>query len=94
MFRFFGMFASDYFMPAFFLKNYSSYTTEFGLAIPLIVLFGGMTSSFLGGLMGDKYIDKHPRAYSNICMFGSLIAWPFMVASVLITNNFWLSISL
>ena len=49
MFRFFGMFASDYFMPAFFLKNYSSYTSEFGLAIPLIVLFGGMTSSFLGG---------------------------------------------
>ena len=44
--------------------------------------------------MADKYCDKHPRAYANICVLGSLLAWPFMVASVLITNNFWLSIGL
>lgn len=94
MFRFFSMFACDYFMPAFFLKNYPMFNNEFGLAIAVIVLFGGMTSSLLGGIMADKYSEKHPRAYANICTLGSLLAWPFMIASVLITQNFWLSIGL
>lgn len=92
MFRFFGMFACDYFMPAFYLKNYPQFNNEFGIAIAVIVLFGGMTSSLLGGIMADKYSEKNPRAYANICILGSLLAWPFFFASVLITNNFWLSI--
>ena len=85
MFRFFGMFACDYYMPAFFLKNYPVFSQEFGLANALIVLFGGMTASLLGGIMADKYSKDHPRAYANICALGSVGAWPFMVASVLIT---------
>jgi len=55
----------------------------------LIVVSCGMTSCVGGGLLADRF----PTKYSKICQYGSLLAWPFFIGSVLLTNNFWLSLS-
>lgn len=87
------MFACDYFLPAFFLANYPQFTTQFGLIGAMITFFGGLFSSISGGLLADKLIKKHPRAYANICMWGSILGWPFFTLSVLLTNNFYLAMA-
>ena len=46
----------------------------------------------IGGVLADKFIKKNPRVYSDICMWGSLLGWPAFTLSVLLTNNFWVSI--
>lgn len=55
----------------------------------VIVVSCGMTSCVMGGLLADKF----PNSYTKICQYGSLLAWPFFIMSVLLTHNFWLSLS-
>lgn len=84
MFRFFGMFACDYYLPSFFLGNYPSFNKQFGILIALITGFGGIFSSVLGGILADKLSPKDDKAFARICKWGSLLAWPFFTASVLL----------
>ena len=58
-----------------------------------ILFFCGLTSSMGGGILADKLQNKYPDATSKICMYGSLIGMPLFLISVLVTNNFWLSIA-
>lgn len=45
MFRFVGMFACDYYVPAFFLGQYPKYKAQFSTFYAAIVVFCGLTSS-------------------------------------------------
>jgi nitrate/nitrite transporter NarK len=92
MFRFFGMFSCDYYIPAFFLTNYPSFSNQFSICAALITVFCGMLSSLSGGILSDKLGKKNHLAYSRIAQIGALLAWPFFTMSVLTTNNFWISI--
>lgn len=49
-----------------------------------------MFATLSGGVMADKF-SKNPMAYSRICQVGSLIGIPTFLASMFLTNNFWLS---
>ena len=53
----------------------------------------GFVSSLGGGMIADKFGKGRPMCKAWVCIAGSLIALPFFVGSVLITNNFWLSIA-
>lgn len=92
-FRYFGQFASDYYLPLFYLSNYTSYKAEFALAYSMINLFCGFTSAMAGGIIADKFGKGRPMLKAWICVGGNMIALPLFVASVLTTNNFWLSMS-
>jgi nitrate/nitrite transporter NarK len=93
-FRFVAIFACDYFLPAFFLMNYPLHRKQFSVLFGLIVASGGVVSSILGGVLADKYGPSNPKAYSRICIWGSLLAAPTVIASVLIKNNFYLAMGL
>lgn len=87
-FRFFIMFACDYFLPAYFLAQFPTRTKEFGLIYCAIVASAGLVSSISGGVLADKFGPKNPKAYSRICMIGSAIAMPAFCMSVLTPNSF------
>jgi nitrate/nitrite transporter NarK len=66
MFRFFGMLANDYYLPSFFLKNYSNFSVEYSYCATLITVFCGMFSATSGGILADKFSQKNPIAYARI----------------------------
>lgn len=90
--RYFGQFASDYYIPLFYMSTYPTMKKEFALCYSLINMCCGFMSSLGGGIIADKFGKGRPMMKSYICTGGSLLALPFFVSSVLITNNFWLSI--
>lgn len=92
-FRYFGQFASDYYLPLFYLSNYTQNKAEFALAYSMINLVCGFASSLSGGIISDKFGKGRPMLKAWICVAGNLIAMPLFVASVLTTNNFWLSMA-
>ena len=92
-FRYFGQFASDYYIPLFYLSNYSTMKAEFALSYSLINLVCGFISSMSGGIITDRFGKGKPMMKAWICVAGNLIAMPLFVASVLTTNNFWLSMA-
>lgn len=92
-FRYFGQFASDYYLPLFYLSNYVTHKAEFALCYSAINLICGFTSSMSGGIIADKFGKGRPMLKAWICVAGNLIALPLFIASVLITDNFWLSMS-
>lgn len=89
--RYFGQFASDYYIPLFYMTNYATKKKEFALCYSLINMCCGFMSSLGGGIISDRFGKGRPMMKAWICLGGSLLAWPFFIGSVLITNNFWLS---
>lgn len=67
MFRFFGIFACDYYLPAFYLKMYPAFNAQYSALIAIIVVLGGMFSAISGGVLADKFSKKDPKAYAKIC---------------------------
>lgn len=87
------MFSCDYFLPGFMLMNYPLHRKEFGLLYAICVVTAGLSSSVSGGVLADKFGPKSPKAYSKICLLGSLIAWPFFVTAVLVKDNFYVAMA-
>ena len=74
------------------MTNYAGMKKEFALSYSIINMCCGFISSLGGAIICDKFGKGRPMMKAWICMGGSVLAWPFFLASVLITNNFWLSI--
>ena len=91
-FRYFGQFASDYYLPMFYLSVYPNMKAEFALVYSMINVFCGFVSSIAGGVLSDKLGKGRPMMNAWVCIFGNILAFPLFAASVLITDNFWLSI--
>lgn len=91
--RYFGSFASDYYIPLFYLTTYPTRRTEFALAYSLINIICGFVSSLGGGIIADRFGEGRPMMKAWVCVGGSLLALPFFIGSVLITNNFGLSMA-
>ena len=72
---------------------YPGNKTEFALVYALTNMILGFTSSLGGGIISDKFGGTNARFKAQVCVASSLIAIPFYVASMLITNNFWLSMA-
>jgi hypothetical protein len=92
MFRYIGIFACDYYVPMFFLRNYVANRAEFAVLYSCCVVFGGFTSSIMGGLICDKFGKGRPMLKSWVCIIGNLLAMPMFAAGMLCTNNFYFSI--
>ena len=74
------------------MSNYPQRKAEFALVYSVINVFCGFISSIAGGLISDKFGKGRPMMKAWVCIVSNLLALPLFVASVLITNNFWLSI--
>lgn len=56
-----------------------------------VVIFGGVTSSFLGGWISDKYEYKYPRIKGIVAAVGSIASIPFIVITYTIQPNFYVA---
>jgi nitrate/nitrite transporter NarK len=59
--RFIGGFSIGFWSPTFFQKNFPNHTTEYSIMNAFVVVVGGLTSSYLGGYLTDKYEPRYPR---------------------------------
>lgn len=78
-----------YFLPAYFLGIYPHFSNQFGLVYGAITLIGGVLSSLLGGLLGDKLSQKTPMGNAWVLLGGAALGLPFFIGSVMLTNSFW-----
>lgn len=93
MFRYIGIFACDYFGPAFYLRYYPSYSGAFMRTFPLLVMSCGFFSGLFGGILSDKFGKKSHMARTLICVIGNAIACPLFIMAMLLKDNFWLSLA-
>lgn len=92
-FRYFGQFASDYYLPLFYLTMYPGYRAQFAILYSIINVACGFISSIAGGMITDRFGQGKPMMKSWVCIYGNVLAIPFYLASVLITGNFYLSMA-
>ena len=57
----------------------------------LIVAGMGFLSTIIGGLLSDKFEKKSRMTKARICMIGSALGLPAILACTLLTGNFHLS---
>jgi MFS family permease len=93
MFRFFEQYAIDYYLPLYFLKQFPQFSSQYSILVAIITVFGGISANLSGGIIADRFNERYPSTYSNICMTGSILGLPFFLATIL-TNNFWIAMAM
>lgn len=58
----------------------------------MIVAGMGFLSTIVGGLLSDRFEKKSRMTKSIICIAGSLLGLPAIMACTLVTGNFYLSL--
>jgi uncharacterized membrane protein YeiH len=86
------MFVGDYFLPAFFMLSFPEFKTQYAFLSASVCVIAAIISSVGGGILSDKLSVNNPRAYSQICTFGTLICLPFLLVTLLFSKNFYLAI--
>jgi MFS family permease len=74
-------------IPAFFVRIHHMTPGELGLWMSWITAIGGTLGSFSGGTIADRWGRRQPRARVYVSMIGALLAIPFLVLSVLLTDR-------
>lgn len=92
-FRFFGGFSIGFWSPSFFQNKYPDEKTYFSIANAFVVVVGGLTSSYVGGYISDKYEDRYPRIKGQLSGFGALASTIFIVITYTLQINFWVSMA-
>lgn len=59
----------------------------------VIVIGGGLPSSFMGGWLSDKYESRYPNIKGLIAGVGALAATPFIVITYIIQPPFWWAVA-
>lgn len=92
--RFFGGFSLGFWSAPFFQAKWPEEKKNyFPIANAFVVVFGGLTSSYLGGWITDKYEDKYPLIKGQISGFGALASTIFIVITYTLQFNFWVSMA-
>jgi len=91
-FRFFGGYSLGFLSATFFIHRYPENDTDYAYMASVIVIGGGLPSSFLGGYIADKFEDRYPSIKGIIAGFGALAACPFIVITYIIQPPFWWAI--
>ena len=68
------------------------FKVEYGLYNAMIVAGMGFLSTIVGGLLSDRFEKKSRMTKSIICIAGSLLGLPAIMACTLVTGNFYLSL--
>ncbi len=74
-------------IPAFFVRIHHMTPGELGLWMSWITAIGGTLGSFSGGTIADRWGRRQPRARVYVSMIGTLLAIPFLVVTVLLTDR-------
>mmetsp|Transcript_21483 Transcript_21483/g.32945 ORF Transcript_21483/g.32945 Transcript_21483/m.32945 type:complete len:482 (-) Transcript_21483:1509-2954(-) len=91
--RFCGGYAIAGYLPTFYSTVFPSYTTEYSYVNAYVVSAGGFLSSWLGGLLADKWHAFEPKARLYLPALGCFVSLPFMAICCL-APNFYISIFL
>lgn len=91
--RFFGGFSIGFWSPSFFQGNFPEHTTDFSILNAFVVVVGGLTSSYMGGYITDKYEDRYPRIKGQISGYGALTSTIFIVITYTLQINFYVSMA-
>lgn len=91
--RYFGEFATEYYIPLFFLTIYPNYRTKFALLYALINVCCSSMSALGGAAIVNRFGEGRPRMKSWVCVIAPLLATPFFLGAVLTKTNFWVSIA-
>ena len=59
--RFFGGFSIGFWSKTYFEGNFPDYIDQYSVLNALVVIIGGVTSSYMGGYISDKYEAKYPK---------------------------------
>jgi predicted MFS family arabinose efflux permease len=72
-----------FWLPSFFVRSYELTLLNASLAYGAILLVGGITGTWLGGSLADRFGEKNRAAYARIPAFAFLAAVPFYLVGVL-----------
>lgn len=91
-FRFFGGYSLGFLSATFFDHRYPENTTQFAYMNTVIIVGGGLPSSFLGGYLSDKLENRIPNIKGLIAGLGALVAVPFITITFIVQPGFWTAI--
>jgi MFS family permease len=91
--RFFGGFSIGFWSAPFFQAKYPNEKTHFAIANAFVVVVGGLSSSYFGGWITDKYEDRYPKIKGQISGYGALASTIFIVITYTLQINFWVSMA-
>ena len=91
--RFIGGFSIGFWSPSFFQGNYPDHTTDFSLINAFVVVVGGLTSSYVGGWISDKFEPSYPRIKGQISGWGALASTVFIVITYTLQINFYVGMA-
>ncbi|RHW19245.1 MFS transporter [Sphingomonas gilva] len=80
--------ATNAFTASYFLRQYHFTLAEVGALMAAGLGIAGLTGTFLGGWMADRYAGSHGRSYPWTCAFGAVLASLFFV--IVFTADNWL----
>jgi len=88
--RLFGGFAIGTFLPQYFNRRFPDYAREYSTLNAVLLTLAGASSSYLGGVISDKWRQYDPRGAAWVPAIGSSCGYiPFL--GVLFANNFYLA---
>lgn len=84
MFRFFEDFSTIYFLPSFYLNNFSHMKGVFSTLNASIQSFGGMISILASGVIADRWSKRRKRAGADLAIINGFIGIPAMAGTMLL----------
>lgn len=72
-----------FWLPSFFVRSYEVTLLNASLVYGAILLVGGITGTWLGGSLADRFGENNRAAYARIPAFAFLAAVPFYLVGVL-----------
>jgi len=90
--RFFGGYALGFWLAKFFVGKFPENKAAFAIIHSLSVVLIGVPSHYMAGHFSDKYADSKPQVKGLLACFSGLLAFPFLVIALVISQNFWISI--
>ncbi|CAB1106720.1 unnamed protein product [Ectocarpus sp. CCAP 1310/34] len=91
-FRFCAGFGIGVWCAPFFRGRFPSNSSEYAVLNAFVVAGGGLLSSFLGGVVSDKYSVEDPRVRAWVPMAGCILAIPCWIG-VVTGTNFYVSLA-
>ncbi|CAM9915556.1 unnamed protein product [Ectocarpus fasciculatus] len=91
-FRFCAGFGIGVWCAPFFRGRFPSNSSEYAVLNAFVVAGGGLLSSFLGGVISDKYSVQDPRVRAWVPMAGCILAIPCWIG-VVTGTNFYVSLA-